>query len=235
MAVRKKKNAGRKKGARKKKAARKKSSARRSSPVPTPEPTFPWLTGLTERITELVEHTATGALRRVVDAGGREIGAWLPEATEMRVQGGAYLREMRELAGLTIDELAEAIELTDHSILEAVEAGTATLSFELILRLSAVLARHDPIPFIARFTRTYSPEVWRVLEGWGVGRLPLHFEREREFINIYRRHDAARKLSDEGFARVLDFTRAAFEMSLHFTAEAEHVEDEPVDLSQDDE
>ena len=59
--------------------------------------------------------------------------------------------------------------------------------------------------------------------------MPLHFEREREFINVYRRHDAARKLSDEGFEKVLDFTRAAFETSLYFVAESENVEDEEAD------
>ena len=81
-----------------------------------------------------------------------------------------------------------------------------------------------------KFLRTYNPEAFRILESWGVGRLPLQFEREREFVNIYRRHDAARKLSDDGFERVLDFTRAAFELSLHFIAEEEDVEDVELDV-----
>jgi transcriptional regulator with XRE-family HTH domain len=222
MAVRKKKSA-RKKSAGKKKAARRKSRAARRSATPDrspPEPSFPWLTGLTDRITELVEHTAAGALRRVVDAGGREIGAWLPEATELRVQAGAYLREMRELAGLTIDEVAEAIELTDHSILEAVEAGTATLSFELILRLAAILARHDPAPFVTQLVRSSNPVLWQLLEDWGLDRLPLQRVREREFVNVLRASDEARELSDEDFARVLAFTRSAFETALHFATES---------------
>jgi hypothetical protein len=54
-----------------------------------------------------------------------------------------------------------------------------------------------------------------------VARLPLQFEREREFINIFRRHDDARTLSDEGFQKVLEFTRQSFEMSLHFIEEQE--------------
>ncbi|MDX1799466.1 MAG: XRE family transcriptional regulator, partial [Marinobacter sp.] len=54
-----------------------------------------------------------------------------------------------------------------------------------------------------------------------VGRLPLQFERERQFINIFRGHDDARELSDEGFEQVLAFTRQSFEMSLHFVAEQE--------------
>ncbi|MBK6336987.1 MAG: hypothetical protein IPF60_15005 [Betaproteobacteria bacterium] len=40
--------------------------------------------------------------------------------------------------------------------------------------------------------------------------------REREFANIYRGSDAARRLSDVEFAAVLSFTRAAFEMALAF-------------------
>ncbi|HSP01110.1 MAG TPA: hypothetical protein VLN90_06565, partial [Thioalkalivibrio sp.] len=98
----------------------------------------------------------------------------------------------------------------------------ATLSFELILRLAALVARNDPIPFILRTTRNYNPEVWRTLNDWGIGRLPLQFERERQFINIFRSHDDARNLSDEGFQKVLEFTRQSFEMSLHFIEEQEN-------------
>lgn len=139
--------------------------------------------------------------------------------TKLMQESGAYLKDVRELAGLTQAELAEALHLSDQSLLAAVEKGTATLSFELILRLAALLARHDPVPFIIKFTRTYNPEVWDVLEKWGVGRLPVHFERERQFINIYRAHDSARKLTDNGFEKVLQFTRTAFEMALHFVSE----------------
>jgi hypothetical protein len=128
---------------------------------------------------------------------------------------------MREVAGLTVNELSEAISLKDQSIIEAVENGTATLSFELILRLSALLARNDPIPFILKYSRTYSPDTWKLLHDWGAGRLPLQYQREREFINIYRSQDQARQLSDEGFSKVLEFTRQAFNMSLHFAYEQE--------------
>ncbi|XOZ33864.1 helix-turn-helix domain-containing protein [Halomonadaceae bacterium KBTZ08] len=139
----------------------------------------------------------------------------------MMLSAGESLRDLREVAGLTVNDLAQSLNLKDKSLLEAVEDGTAALPFELILRLAAVLARNDPVPFILKYTRAYSPETWRVLNDWGVGRLPLHFEREREFINIYRGHDEARELSDEGFKRVLEFTRKSFEMSLHFVAEEE--------------
>lgn len=143
---------------------------------------------------------------------------------KLMVSAGESLRDVREVAGLTISELNDALKLKDRTLLEAVENGTATLSFELILRLAALLARNDPIPFILKYTRTYSPDIWKVLHDWGLGRIPLHFEREREFINIYRSHDAARKLSDDGFEKVLEFTRKAFELSLHFIAEQERVE-----------
>jgi transcriptional regulator with XRE-family HTH domain len=205
-----------------KKKSRKKAAARPRAPEQSFIERLAQLGGVTggfaERIQRIV--TETGALPLRL---GRALLP-MPDSEVMR-RAGATLRELRELAGLTLDELGEAIDLEDHTLLEAVENGTAILSFELTLRLAGLLARHDPLPFIVRFTRTYNPELWQILEGWGVGRLPLQFEREREFINVYRRHDAARKLSDEGFSRVLDFTRAAFELSLHFIAEQEEVED----------
>jgi transcriptional regulator with XRE-family HTH domain len=141
-----------------------------------------------------------------------------PEAARMRREAGRYVRELRVLAGLTLDELAEAVDLTDRSLLAAVEKGTATLSFELILRLSALLARNDPVPFVAKLTRTYNPTLWKLLEGWGVGRIPLQLERERRFVNVFRAHDQARELSDEAFDHVLAFTQAAFEMALSMAA-----------------
>ncbi len=125
------------------------------------------------------------------------------------------------MAGLTLSEMSEALNLKDKSLLEAIENGTSTLSFELILRLAALIARNDPIPFIMRTTRNYNPEVWQILNDWGIGRIPLQFEREREFINIFRRHDDARNLSDEGFRKVLEFTRHSFEMSMHFIEQQE--------------
>lgn len=134
---------------------------------------------------------------------------------------GQSMKDIREVAGLTLSEMSEALNLKDKSLLEAIENGTSTLSFELILRLAALIARNDPIPFIMRTTRNYNPEVWQLLNDWGIGRIPLQFEREREFINIFRRHDDARTLSDEGFRKVLEFTRHSFEMSMHFVEEQE--------------
>jgi transcriptional regulator with XRE-family HTH domain len=178
---------------------------------------------------------ATSAFQLAAKAGNAswQVGKALllttsPENAKMMQETGACLKDLRELAGLTRSELSEALDLSDQSLLEAVENGTATLSFELILRLAAVLARHDPVPFIIRFTRTYNPEIWGMLEKWGIGRIPVHFERERQFINIYRSQDTVRKLSDEGFQRVLHFTGAAFEMALHFISQQQTQEDPDV-------
>lgn len=178
--------------------------------------------GLFDRLANL-----TGsALRfgaRATDTSMRVGRALINSQDQLRAMltAGQSLRDIREVAGLTLSEMSEALNLRDKSVLEAIENGTATLSFELILRLAALIARNDPIPFIMRTTRNYNPEVWQLLNDWGVGRLPLQFEREREFINIFRRHDDARTLSDEGFRKVLDFTRQSFEMSLHFVEEQE--------------
>jgi len=141
-----------------------------------------------------------------------------PDKKKLLEEAGHSLRDLRMVTGMTLSEVSDALDMRDRSFLEAVEDGTATLSFELILRLSSLLARHDPVPFIIKYTRTYDPDVWKFLEDWGVGRLPLQYERERKFINIYRRDDAARSLSDEEFDRLLAFTQSAFELALAFIA-----------------
>ena len=169
-------------------------------------------------VAEFVEHAVAVGLRQIVDLGGGGIAALLPDVSRARRETGGYLRELRELAGLTLEELADALDLSDHSLLEAVEAGAATLSFEMILRLAAILARHDPVPFVARLLRSHNPLLWELFRDWGVDRIPLQFERERELLNVLRGSDEARELSDEDFARVLAFTGAAFEMALHFAS-----------------
>lgn len=144
-----------------------------------------------------------------------------PDSARLAEEAGHSLRELRELAGLTIEELSTAIDLEDKTVLEAVENGTAALSFDLVLRLSSILARHDPVPFLIRYTRTYTPDLWRRFEGVGATKVPLQFEREREFVNIFRGDDRARTLSDEGFQRVLELTRSAFALALHYAVDAE--------------
>lgn len=131
-------------------------------------------------------------------------------------RAGALVRGMRETAGLSLKELGKAIDIKDPSLLEAVEGGKAALPFEIILRLASVLARNDPIPFVMKLTRTNNPALWKVLEDLGIGRLVLQSSREREFAHIYSVNDSARRLSDEDFAAVLDFTRAAFDTAMAF-------------------
>lgn len=141
-----------------------------------------------------------------------------PEQRRKLEKTGAVLKQMRESAGMSINEVGNAIDLKDPALLELVETGKVALPFEIILRLASVLGRNDPISFVMRFTRSYNPDVWKTLEALGIGRLALQAGREREFANLYRGSDAARRLSDEDFAEVLKFTRAAFEMALAFRA-----------------
>ena len=139
-----------------------------------------------------------------------------PEQRAALEKAGHVLRGMREAAGLSLKEVGEAINLKDPTLLDLVEDGKVALPFEVILRLASVLGRNDPISFVMRFTRSYNPEVWKTLEGLGIGRFAVQAGREREFANIYRGSDAARKLSDEEFAAVLAFTRAAFDLAMTF-------------------
>jgi transcriptional regulator with XRE-family HTH domain len=135
---------------------------------------------------------------------------------------GSVLRGIREAAGMSVKEVGEAIDLKDPELLALVEHGKVALPFEIILRLASVLGRNDPISFVMRFTRSYNPEVWQTLENLGVGRFAVQAGREREFANIYRGSDSARRLSDEDFAAVLGFVRAAFEVAMAFRGDPSH-------------
>lgn len=138
------------------------------------------------------------------------------EPSPLFKEAGSYIKELRKLVGVTQSELAKAIEISDSSLIEAVESGTATLSFDLILRLASILARHDPVPFVFKMLRSYYPDIWQELSDWGISGLTDKFERERLFINIMRKHDDARELSHDEFEEVLKFTNSAFEMALEF-------------------
>lgn len=198
-----------------------------TAPVPVAEP--PSLVGRLTRLPGAVADTVTDTLRKVTKTAETpwRVGKALllsPEQAEAMKETGEYLRDLRLVAGLTLDDLSAALDLKDHSLLAGVEKGTSALSFDLILRLAAMLARRDPVPVVMRLARTYRPELWQILEDWGMGRLSLHYERERQFINIYRGHDIARSLSDPGFAEVLAFTQQAFEMALRLVAAQEGVD-----------
>jgi transcriptional regulator with XRE-family HTH domain len=139
-----------------------------------------------------------------------------PEQRKALEKAGTILRGMREAAGLSVKEVGAAINLKDPALLELVESGKVALPFEIILRLASVLGRNDPISFVMRFTRSYNPDVWHTLEDLGIGRFAVQAGREREFANVYRGSDAARRLSDDDFSAVLAFTKAAFELALAF-------------------
>jgi len=139
-----------------------------------------------------------------------------PEQRAALEKTGAVLRGMREAAGLSIKEVGDAIDLKDPTLLDLVEHGKIALPFEVILRLASVLGRNDPISFVMRFTRSYNPDVWHTLENLGIGRFAVQAGREREFANIYRGSNLARRLTDDEFAAMLAFVRAAFELALTF-------------------
>ena len=141
-----------------------------------------------------------------------------PEQRAALAKAGTVLRGMREAAGLSVKEVGDAIDLSDPALLDLVEKGKVALPFEIILRLASVLGRNDPVSFVMRFTRSYNPDIWKTLEGLGVGRFAVQAGREREFANIYRASDAARTLKDEEFAAVLAFTRAAFDLAMALRA-----------------
>ncbi len=129
-------------------------------------------------------------------------------------KAAVMLLKARESLGMTAQDVAQAIKLKNPELLEQAETGKATLPFEVILRLAAVLGRNDPISFFLKLFRSYYPGLWNKLEAIGVGKLVEHAGREREFVNIYRRSDAARGLSDAEFAALLTFVGAAFNMAL---------------------
>jgi len=160
------------------------------------------------------------AAEKTRDQAARAI-SHTPEQMERMGKAGRSLRDLREVAGLTIHELAQAIDLKDPDLLKAVEEGRAALPMEIILRLASFYSRNDPLPFVLKYLRTYSPRVAEMLEKTGIDRLAIAAERELQLLKIYHSRDGARKLSDEGFAKVLAFTEQAFDTALYFVAEQE--------------
>ncbi len=223
-----------------KKAARPKSTRRNSgegsasgrrAAVTKPAAPAPLEAAIDQQINNLIGGIAgltSSALRlagRTRDTANRAI-ARSPEQLRMMAAAGESLRDMRQVLGLTAGEIADALNLRDRGILQAIEEGREVLSFELILRMASLYARNDPLPFILKYTRTYQPRLWAILHELGIDSLPLNVERERSFVNIYRRHDSARNISDAGFERVLGFTQQAFDMALEYVAAAEGVSQE---------
>jgi transcriptional regulator with XRE-family HTH domain len=208
-------------------ADRKPSTRRRAPRRKKPDPTASGELTMLSGLAAMTGDAAGSAIQFFLNVTGDPLGlkpllSGPAHPGKLAREAGNYVRELRELAGLTIADLARALELRDSSYLEAVEAGTQTLSFDLVLRLAAIVARNDPLPAILKLTRTSNPAVARFLEDWGAGRLPLQLERERLFVNLLRGNDEARELSDESFEQVLQFTKAALESAVSLAAEFEH-------------
>jgi len=195
-------------------AARKPAARKREAQAPAPEST---LVGVARQVRSWSD-SVLGVAGAAADASIGAAKAILvkPEQRRALAKTGTVLRGMREAAGLSLKEVGEAINLDDPTLLDLVENGKVALPFEIILRLASVLGRNDPISFVMRFTRSYNPGVWHTLENLGIGRFAVQAGREREFANIYRSSDAARRLSDDDFGAVLAFTKAAFETALAF-------------------
>lgn len=141
-----------------------------------------------------------------------------PERLSAMADAGNFLRDAREVAGLNLQELATALGLSDTELLEEVEQGRATLPFDMILRVAALIARHDPIPFILNFLRTYNPALEKRLDYWGITALPKQYERERRFVNLVRQHDVLREMSDAEFDRFIGYQGSAINLTLEVMA-----------------
>jgi len=164
---------------------------------------------------EIARHTATmtamfgeGWLRNTL------LNSFEPERLEAMADAGHFLRDARETAGLSLKELADSLGVSDKSMLEDVESGEKIMPLELVLRSASLLARHDPVPFLIKFLRTYNPQ----LEQWGVMALPRQYERERRFVNLYRQHDVLRTLSDDEHERFISYIDSAAQLVLDVMA-----------------
>ncbi len=147
-------------------------------------------------------------------------GARGPKQQAAIAAAGSILRQARETAGMTTKEVGKAIDISDIGLLEQAEVGKVALPFEVILRLAAVLGRHDPLTFAMRLARSYNPALWKGLEDLGIGKLAVQAGRERELANIYRSNDAARQLSDVDFAATLAFVKTGFDAAVLFRSES---------------
>jgi transcriptional regulator with XRE-family HTH domain len=132
-----------------------------------------------------------------------------PERLEAMAEAGHFLRDARETAGMSLRELSAALGVKDDNLLEDIESGERIMPLELAFRAASLIARHDPIPFLVKFMRTYNPALGDTLEQWGVMVLPVQFERERRWINLYRKHDELRALTDDEYDRLVNYVDSA--------------------------
>jgi transcriptional regulator with XRE-family HTH domain len=137
-----------------------------------------------------------------------------PERLTAMAEAGHLLRDARETAGLSMQDLSESLGLSDASALERIENGESVMPLEPMLRAASLLARHDPIPFVIKFMRTYNPALEKRLEQWGIMALPKQYERERRFVNLYRQHDALRSFGDDEFDRFVGYMNGSIDLVL---------------------
>ncbi|MEH6558474.1 MAG: hypothetical protein V7459_07340 [Oceanicoccus sp.] len=137
-----------------------------------------------------------------------------PERLVAMAEAGKLIKDAREVAGLSAAEMAAAMGMKDPARLEAVEKGEEVLPFEMIFRSASLVARYDPVPFILKFMRTYNPGWSDLMDKWGVTALPKQYERERRFLNVYRKYDELRKLDDAEYERFVDYIDSAAELVL---------------------
>ncbi len=187
------------------------------------------LGGLRERVTKYAGEAlgvvgAVGLPAQLVDMFGE---GWLKgifsksmdtERLSAMVDAGRLFKDAREVAGLSKQDLAKAMGLSTPDSIDRVEEGKDLLSFEMIFRSASLIARHDPIPFIIKLMRTYNPRLGRTMEKWGVSGLPKQYERERRFINIYRKHDRLREFSDDEYDRLITYVNSATELVMDVMA-----------------
>ncbi|MEM9256237.1 MAG: hypothetical protein AAGA91_12375 [Pseudomonadota bacterium] len=141
-----------------------------------------------------------------------------PERLEAMAEAGRFLRDARETAGLSVKEMSETLGLADRTMLEDIESGETIMPLELMLRSASLLARHDPIPFLIKFMRTYNPALEKTLEQLGVMALPRQYERERRFVNLVRQHDVLRSLNDDEYDRFIHYMDSSCNLVLEVMA-----------------
>ena len=137
-----------------------------------------------------------------------------PERLEAMAEAGHFLRDARETAGMSVKDLSESLGMSDRTVIEDIESGETIMPLELMLRSASLLARHDPIPFLIKFMRTYNPALEKTLEQLGVLALPKQYERERRFVNLYRQHDILRSLSDDEYGRFIHYMESSSNLVL---------------------
>ncbi len=154
-----------------------------------------------------------------------------PERLEAMADAGHFLRDARETAGMSLKDLAESLGISDRGVLEDIESGATIMPLELMLRSAALLARHDPIPFLIKFMRTYNPALEKALEQWGVLALPKQYERERRFVNLMRKHDVLRRLSDNEYDRFIHYMESSGNLVLDVMQKEQQANASKVTLS----